>query len=403
MSFDIAHARGLYTSLSDGWIYLNADSQPQVPETVAAAVSRSFRNARLMQTTAFDEQLSGTHAQAPALKFYGNEHINAARRALADLTGTQAQCVILGAQLPMLYTHLSQAIRPLMRRGAHLISSRADRNCIDPTIAGIGEVRYSEPDVGTAEVPAWQYKDLVSGSTRLVSLSAAHPHVGVLNPVAEISQIVHEQSRSWVLCDVTALVGAKPVSFQELGVDIIALDCAALGGPEIAALIFRDASMFPRIDTTALEFPISAGLAGGVAAIVDHIADLAGEQRGSRRNRLQSAVQETGAYLASLSRYLVDSLSVLPKVHLFGITGELARNAKTERIPRISFCMAGVPAHTIYKRLLSHGIITTMTGNDPLLNIMGAAETQGVISIGLSAFNTTNDIDQLLRALASLA
>ena len=37
MAFDVASVRGLYTSLGDGWTYLNAHDAPQIPERVSAA------------------------------------------------------------------------------------------------------------------------------------------------------------------------------------------------------------------------------------------------------------------------------------------------------------------------------------------------------------------------------
>ena len=43
MVFDVARVRGLYTSLGDGWTYLSAHAQPQIPERVSSAVARGFR------------------------------------------------------------------------------------------------------------------------------------------------------------------------------------------------------------------------------------------------------------------------------------------------------------------------------------------------------------------------
>ena len=43
MVFDVARVRGLYTSLGDGWTYLNAHQLPQVPERVSSGVASAFR------------------------------------------------------------------------------------------------------------------------------------------------------------------------------------------------------------------------------------------------------------------------------------------------------------------------------------------------------------------------
>ena len=45
MVFDVARVRGLYVSLSDGWTYLNAQENAQVPEKVSTGVAMAFRTA----------------------------------------------------------------------------------------------------------------------------------------------------------------------------------------------------------------------------------------------------------------------------------------------------------------------------------------------------------------------
>lgn len=404
MVFDVASVRGLYTSLSDGWTYLNSDQRPQIAESVSAAVSRSFRSAPVLEPVGEVLNVTGTHSLSPrAGRPVGESYMESARRAIADLTGAPTQAVILGPSLEVLYSRLARALRPLMRRGAGIVHSRADVLRIDAAQAGASEESFAEPDLGTGLVPAFQYRELVSGSTRLVALSGAHRLVGTVNPVAEIADIVHSSSRAWVLVDVTSMAAARPINIDELGADILGLDCAGLGGPDVAALVFRDVTMFPRIDIRPLDLHVAPGLAGGVAALVDHLADLVSSRRGTRRTRLATSLAETEKYLDQLDTYLVDSLSSLPTVHLFGVTGEAAAGAEVPRIPRASLCIDSVPATTIYQRLLSHRVVTTIAGEDPLLEAMGAGDTEGVVTVGLSAYNTTSDIDQLVRAVASLA
>ncbi|AKE40321.1 selenocysteine lyase [Corynebacterium kutscheri] len=393
MSFDVARVRGLYTSLSDGWVYLNADSSPQIPESVSAATARAFRNAPLMDNS----QSTGTHAKNQ-LTLGSETMVATARRAIADLTGTVEKAVFLGPSLETIYHRLSIALAPLLRHGGELISTRTATHTLDVPVH-----RYAENDLGTGEIPAWQYRDLVTGGTRLVTISSAHPQVGTVNNIAEIADITHSQSRAWVLVDATACAGMRDITFNTLGADIITVDCAAFGGPHIAAVAFRDVSMFPRMYVETLRMDVAPGLAGGVSAAIDHLADLDEDALGTRKKRLKASLAASGQYLERLGNYLVDSLSVLPKIHLLGISGELASGAHVDRLPRVSFIIEGVPDETIFNRLLSHGLVASMTRRDALLEAMGIDDTQGALTIGLHVYNTTNDIDQLVRTMASLA
>lgn len=381
MVYDLARVRGLYTSLGDGWTYL---SQPQVPERVSSAVARGFRLATVM-TTPKGGQLGAV------------DLLDSARLAISDLTGTSPEAVVLGPSLDVLYARLNQALQPVLRRGS-LLASRADVRQIYHT-----DVTFAEADLGTGEVPAWQYESLATGATRLATLSAVHPQVGTINDVARISEIIRRHTRAWVLVDASGLAGFSSIAVDDLGVDIVALDCADFGGPQIAAVAFRDVSMFPRMDMGAFVNDAAPGLAAGVPAAVDHLADLVEQERGSRRQRLEKSLDEVGHYLKSLAEYLADSLNSMFRLHVFGVTGELAVGSNATRIPRVTFCIPGVPAQTIYDRLLDNRLVTKIAPADPLLNAMGLSESDGAITVSLGPYNTTYDVDQLIRVLASLA
>ena len=175
---------------------------------------------------------------APEMGRLGAEsQMKAARQAVADLTGTTANAVILAPSIDVLYQRLDTALRPVLRRG-QLLASRADTHQLTND-----DIAYAEPDLGTGEVPAWQYTNLVTGDTRLVTLSAVHPQVGTVNDVSQISENVREHSRAWVLVDATALAGFSPITIDDLGVDMVIVDCTAIGAPQVAALAFRDTSL----------------------------------------------------------------------------------------------------------------------------------------------------------------
>lgn len=411
MVFDVARVRGLYVSLSDGWTYLNAHESPQIPEKVSGAVARSFRMA---PSVAQVEPSTGSHSRSQEQgRPLGKSFADSARWAIADLVGASADCVVLGPNLEMLYRSLADA---LPFRSHSVVLSQADSRILtNPFRRSDTQVSWAQPDLGTGDLPDWQFRSLITGGTRLVSFAAAHPYVGAVVPVEEISNIVHERSRAWVLVDATAVIGYRPIDMDAWGVDILAFDCAAMGGPNVSALVFRDTSMFPRLTSLreGVEGPeklelgrMAAGMLGGVATLVDHMADLDEDAMGKRRRRLHLSMQELNSYLRSLNNYAIESLRGLPRVHLVGISGEAAEYGdvgRIDRVPRLTFVVHNVPAETVQQRLAANGLVTTVSPNDPLLNAMGVADAGGAVTIGLAPFNTTNDIDQLTRVVASLA
>ncbi|MCK7637318.1 aminotransferase class V-fold PLP-dependent enzyme [Corynebacterium pygosceleis] len=416
MALDVARVRGLYVSLSDGWTYLNAHELPQIPERVASGVATAFRTSA---SATPGQVATGSHGlTAPGGGRRGEAFTDSARRAVADLVGASADRVVLGPNREVLLRTLADAVRPRLRRGGSVILSR----CADPSLNNpfvpLGDidgtcVRWAEPDLGTGEWPAWQYRDLVDGSTRLVVVNAAHRLLGTVAPVAEIAETVHSRSRAWVLVDASTVAAYRGIDMDDWGADIVLVDCSVFGGPQVSALVFRDTTMFPRLDAAwedapadsavKLELgPLPVGLLGGVAPAVDHLAGLKETARGSRRNRLVESTGELEDYMHFLSLHLVDSLQWLGGLHLLGITGETAGDVyRQDRIPRVSLVVPGVDARAVQQRLLDNRLITTVSPPDPLLDQMGAGEAGGSVTVALGPFNTTADIDQLTRAVAS--
>ncbi len=412
LAYDAARVRGLYTGLADGWTYLNAHAAPQVSERVAAGVARSFR---LANVVAGGEAPSGTHsAHLNPGTLEGDLSLASARMAVADLVGSRPDNVVLGASLPALYQALARAAAPLLRKRSSVVLSKLDPPQLYSAFAEVAaQVRWAQPDLGTGELPAFQYADLVDGSTRLVALSAAHELLGTVAPVEDIVEAVQSRSRAWILLDVSALAPHRPVDMTELGVDIIGVDLAQLGGPQVAALVFRDTAMFKRLETlhpgvdaptaAKLESPVSAGLAGGVGPLVDHLAALAGGERGSRRVRLRESMNGLRAYLDDLAADLYIYLDTLQQVHILGYSGEAAAGASDDRLPRLTFAVQGVPAETVHQRLFANGLVTTLAPRTPLLTEMGIEEIGGGITVALGPFNTHADVENLMRVVASLA
>ncbi|MBC3186624.1 aminotransferase class V-fold PLP-dependent enzyme [Corynebacterium sp. zg-331] len=398
MGYDVAGVRGLYSALGDGWTYLNAHEQPQIPERVIAGVARAFRTA----PTPIRSDGPSRHGHAARLE--GDLHVQAARVAVADLVGATPERVVLGSSLEVLYRNLLTCMKPMLRHGSSAVVSRLDRPELSQALVdAIPDVRWAEPDLATGELPAYQYTELVDRSTRLATIPAAHDLVGVVTPVKEIVDAAHQLARLWVLVDASAYAPYRLLDAGEWDADIIALDLAALGGPQLGALIFRDERMIRRLERPErLEDPISAGLAGGVPALVDHLASLATGARGSRRERLRYSMDHLDYYLSDLGRDLVFFLGSLPSVHIVGVSGEAAAEAHVDRVPRISFAVRDVPARAVYQRLLDNDLYTTMTPHTPLLEAMGIEEIGGAVTVSLAPFSQGHDVDHLTRVVASL-
>lgn len=415
--FDNPQVRGLYASMSDGWTYVNAQSQPQIPERVSSAVSRSFRTAPLLEQA---ESVRGSHSKAQKVgRRVGESFVDSARIAIADLVGARPECVILGASRASLMSQLSMALSRKLSLGREIVLSRVDAPAnIEPWQQAAdlygARVRWAEPDLSTGVLPSWQFAELVNAGTAVVAVAAANEFVGAVNDVRAIADTVHAKSRGLFVVDVNAAAPYQVLDIHAMGADVMAVDLVSLGGPAVGALIFRDEDLLssivsgvtgvgsrPNVQHRAASLAnqsgavrpstararavlelggVSEGLLGGVPATIDHLASLDDEATGTRRRRLEKAVPQAATYMNRLATHLVQGLQDLGPVHVIGVDGDFADVPASfdsiTRIPRVSFMVDGVSASTVQERLLANGLVPSVVdrGQSMLLERMGVFE-----------------------------
>ncbi|MGM0561549.1 MAG: cysteine desulfurase family protein, partial [Pseudomonadota bacterium] len=72
-----------------------------------------------------------------------------------------------------------------------------------------------------------------------VSIMLANNETGILQPISEIADVVHAKG-GLLHCDAVQALGKLPLSFNELGADMISLSAHKLGGPQgVGALVLR--------------------------------------------------------------------------------------------------------------------------------------------------------------------
>lgn len=447
--FDSARARGLYVSQSDGWTYLNAGTRAQVPEKVSSAVTRAFRTAPL-QADPGTVQVGG-EAGTTGTGTRGDIYVDEARAAVADLVGGVAECVVLGPSRAALLNTLASSLPAKLRIGREVVLSRID----DPVNIAPWElasdlygakVRWAEAELTTGSLPTWQFSELIGPYTSVVAVAAANAHIGTVTDVRAVADLLHAKSNGWLVVDAAAYAPYRRIDIDEWGADVVALDLAPLGGPEVGALVFRDQTMLAQLKlaevrtgrhstpdlrslakrrVAALERGgLAPGLLGAVPATVDFLAGLDEDATGDRRSKLATSLPAAEEYMNGLARHLIDGLRDFGVVHVVGVTGDDhgAYNggghgswtvddggytdlwSPTDRVPRVSFLVPGLPAATVAERLLDNGVVAEVVGleDSALFDQMGVAEMGGAVCVAFAPHNTRYDVDQLVRVVGGM-
>lgn len=397
MAYDVARVRGLHPSLGDGWVHFDAPYGMLLPDSVATTVSTAFRGSMTTDV--------GPH---PAAK-RSAAVLAAARQAVADLVGADPRGVVLGADRAILLASLADASSSRVGLGYEVVVSRLDDEAnISPWLRAANrygaKVKWAEVDIETGDVPAWQWESLITKPTRLVALTSASSSLGTVTDLRPVTKLVHENN-GLVVVDHSAAAPYRLIDIDEVEADVVAVNAVAWGGPPIGALVFRDPSLIDTFGSVALD-PLATGAArlevgahqygmlAGVVASVEYLANLDEAASGTRRERLALSMQSAGAYMDRLFEYLLAALRSLPLVMVIG--------QPEARIPVLSLAVHGVPAERVIQRLTDNGVLAVSNTTSRVLDVIGVSDIGGAVTVGLAHYTTMAEVDQLVRALASL-
>lgn len=397
MAYDVARVRGLHPSLGDGWVHFDAPAGMLIPDSVATTVSTAFRRSGASTV--------GAHPSARRSAAV----LDAAREAVADLVNADPGGVVLGADRAVLLSLLAEASSSRAGLGYEVIVSRLDDEAnIAPWLRAAhrygATVKWAEVDIETGELPTWQWESLISKSTRLVAVNSASGTLGGVTDLRAMTKLVHDVG-ALVVVDHSAAAPYRLLDIRETDADVVTVNAHAWGGPPIGAMVFRDPSVmnsFGSVSTNPyatgparLEIGVHQfGLLAGVVASIEYLAALDESARGSRRERLAVSMQSADAYLNRVFDYLMVSLRSLPLVMLIG--------RPEAQIPVVSFAVHKVPADRVVQRLADNGILAIANTGSRVLDVLGVNDVGGAVTVGLAHYSTMAEVDQLVRALASL-
>jgi len=343
----------------------------------------------------------------------------AARTAAADLFGTDdADAVVFGANMTTLTFALSRSLARTWEPGDEVLVTRLDHDAnVTPWAMAAREVgvrvRRVEIDGDDCTLDTADLYEKLTDRTRLVAIGAASNAVGTLNPVAEISHLAHEVGAE-VFVDAVHFAPHRSMDVVAWGCDYAVCSVYKFFGPHLGMLwgkrdrlsALTPYQVRPAADVLPDRWLTGTqnheGIAGAVAAI-EYLADLgrsAGAEGASRRAALVAAYDAIAAHERRLVSRLLEGLAALPSIRVWGIRDPARLD---ERAPTVSLTHARLSPAAIAEHLAGQGIFA-WHGNHYALELIEALglAPDGTLRIGLLHYNTAEEVERLLAALAEL-
>ena len=235
-------------------------------------------------------------------------------------------------------------------------------------------------------------RDKVDKYTLCVCVMLANNETGIIQPIEEISKIVHQQG-ALLVCDATQAVGKIPVHVHQIWVDLLAFTGHKFYGPNgIGALYIRQG------------LQLGSSIHGG------------GHERGFRSGTLNvpsivglataceiavSEMKDYHEYISELRNYLEKNLLKVKGAFVNGNIDNRMYNVTNISFPNID---ANVLIQQVKQIAISNGSACTSAVFEPshVLKAMGLTneEAFGAIRFSIGKYNKFEDIDQALEILS---
>lgn len=324
-----------------------------------------------------------------------------ARLAAARLVGCRD---ITRIALPAAATlGLNMAIHGLVESGDHVIATAADHNAtLRPlnALAASGTIRLSiVPCDGMGRVDPAAIRAAVASDTRWVVISHASNVTGAVQDVAAIAAIARAAGAG-VILDASQTLGFLPIDVDALGVSCLVAPAHKwlLGMPGLAILFVR-AGVEPRTiiqggtGTASESLDMPQSVCDRFEAGTPDLPALAAFTAAARWREQEGGL--TTRPCRSLADGLAESLARLPGVRVV---------AAEAGPPIVSFTLTGyAPAEVAAAVEQLAGVQVRSGFHCAALVHAGLGTPEGTVRASVGAFNTAEDCDALVGAVARLA
>lgn len=412
MSFDLTWIRSQFPALAKTIndrpaIFFDGPGGTQVPQRVIDAIANYLKNSNANEGGFF---VTSQETEAT---------IRAAREAMSDFLGCDADEVAFGANMTTLTFAFSRALGRELQAGDEIVVTRLDHDANIAPWKALEEkgvvVRFVNINLEDCTLNMSDLEQLLNERTRIVAVGYASNAVGTINDIATVVKLARAVG-ALVFVDAVHYGPHGPIDVKKLDCDFLACSPYKFFGPHLGALYGKREHLLRlqpyKLRPSPNEIPYRwetgtqnhEALAGVIGAI-DYLAELGDRVKANnpnRRSALLAATNEIMQYERNLSEILIGGLLEIPALKLYGISEPTRFEWRT---PTVSLRLAGVAPQEVAKKLSDRGIFA-WHGNYYALELseqLGVQSSGGMVRMGLVHYNTTNEIERMLEVLQDIA
>lgn len=290
--------------------------------------------------------------------------------------------------------------RAYRQKGNHIITSRIEHPAVLNTCRQLEREGFRVTYLNVDEngfIDLEELKNSINSKTILVSIMFANNEVGTIEPIKEISRIVHNNN-SIFHTDAVQAIGNVKIDVKEMGIDLLSMSAHKFYGPKgVGALYVRDNINFMQLQNGGHQENDKRAGTENVAGIVG---------LGKAIELANNNIIQNNEKLLNLRKYCIEQIK--NRIPYIRINGDL-----NNRLPgNINISFLYVNGKDLVKLLAKKGICTSsgsacssgLPQPSHVLIAMGLDEdiASSALRITLGKENTKEDIEYLVNELEKI-
>jgi cysteine desulfurase family protein (TIGR01976 family) len=350
----------------------------------------------------------------PASRLAG-EQMDAAKARMADWLNVGADELHFGPSTSQNSYVIAQALRQELSPGDEMIVTNQDHEANIGAWARLEDdgiiVREWKVDPDTAELHPMDLEALLSEKTRAVAFTHCSNVVGSINPVREITDLIHEVD-AWAIVDGVSFCPHGMPDIPQTGADIYFFSLYKVYGPHLGAMYLRQAlnaelpyqgHFFNAAKPSARFTPAGPDHAqiaavNGVMDYMDAVADHHGHGEAPVAERAEAVRTLFREQESELLQPLLDFLSAHPKLRMIG------KDRAPARAPTVAFTAEGWRSADLASRLAESklGVGVGHFYAYRLVEALGVDTDDGVVRTSFVHYTSPDEVTRLIEALDTL-
>jgi cysteine desulfurase family protein (TIGR01976 family) len=385
VAFDVAAVRARFSALDRPTAFFDGPGGTQTPDTVVEAVSSYLREANANLGGPFETSRRS------------DEVVTAAHEAAARFLGCSPAEAAFGQNMTTLSFALTRTVGRELRAGDQILVTRLDHDAnVAPWLELARDldlvVRFADLRDEDCTLDVEDLERQLSGRTKVVAFPWASNAVGSITDVRRVVDLAHEAGAlAWV--DAVHYAPHGPIDVAAAGVDVLVCSPYKFFGPHLGLFFGRkevverwrpykvrpsaDEPVGHRFETGTLAHELLAGC----TAAIEYVESIGWDA--------------IVAWERELGQRFLDGLPDAYRLHGPG--------SMDGRTPTFALTHPSRPPEELAAALAERDI-ATWPGNYYALEVMERLGLDdGCLRIGIVHYNTAEEVDRLLAALADLA